>query len=247
LTTVLIRRLVPAVGLVFLLAACGTAATPSPSASSPAATSASLAPSDPPSEPPPTEEPSEEPTTPEVDLEAAAEALEDVDSYKLSFIVEGASDATVDAVIIRDPEPAWHYTTVTGGQTAEIIIIGDQAWLGSGGTFQAVPASTVTGMIQPFDLVLLMGQMNQPGVAEALQDEGQEEKNGVPTTHYIIDENSPGVGAASFPPGASFDLWIADEGYLVALEALGTGSGVDRLSINVTDVNSSDNVVEPPE
>ncbi len=243
MTAMLLRRLTPAILLVFLLAACGAAATPSPSSSTPAATSAAPAsPSDAPSE-----EPSEEPSGTEVDLEAAAQALENVDSYKLSFVVEGASDATVDAVIIRDPEPAWHYTTVTGGQTAEIIIIGDQAWLGTGGEFQNVPASTVSGMIQPFDLVLLMGQMNQPGVAEALQEEGPEEKNGVPTTHYIIDENSPGVGAASFPPGASFDLWIADEGYLVALEALGTGSGVDRLSINVTDVNSSDNVVEAPE
>jgi hypothetical protein len=246
LTATLLRRLTPAILLAFLLAACGTAASPTPSASSPAPTTAS-SPSDAPSEPAETDEPSDEPGSPEVDLEAAAEALEDVDSYKLSFVVEGTSDATVNAVIIRDPEPAWHYTTVTGDQTAEIIIIGEQGWIGTGGTFQAVPASTVTPMIQPFDLVLLMGQMNQPGVAEALQEEGQEEKNGVPTTHYIIDENSPGVGAASFPPGASFDLWIADEGYLVALEARGTGSGVDRLSINVTDVNSSDNVVEAPE
>ena len=243
MTIALSRRLTPVILLIFLLAACGTAATPSPSSSTPAATTG--APASPSDEP--TEEPSEEPSGTGVDIEAAAQALENVDSYKLSFVVEGASDATVDAVIIRDPEPAWHYTTTTGDQTAEIIIIGDQAWLGSAGTFQAVPASTVTGMIQPFDLVLLMGQMNRPGFSEALQEEGQEEKNGVPTTHFLIDENSPGLGTSSFPPGASFDLWIADEGYLVALEALGTGSGVDRLSINVTDVNSSDNVVEAPE
>jgi hypothetical protein len=225
LTSTLLRRFTPLVLLMFLLAACGTAASPSPS--TPAATSAP-------------------PSGPAVDLEAAAEALEELDSYKLSLVVEGSNAATVDAVVIRNPEPARHYTTAASGTTSEIILIGDQAWIGTGGAFQSVPAAAVESSIAAFDIVLLMGQMNQPGVADAMRAEGNEEKNGAPTTHYVIDENSPGVGA-SFPPNGSFDLWIADDGYLVSLEALNMAPGVDRLSINITDINSSDNVVEPPD
>ena len=50
---------------------------------------------------------------------------------------------------------------------------------------------------------------------------------------------SPGV-----PAGASINLWIADEGYLVALESTGMGAG--DLSIQVTGVDDPANKVERP-
>lgn len=249
--TTLLRRALPSalVAVVVLtLAACGAASSPTPSVASPTDEPSSPSASAP-STPAATDaDPgtSDEPSMPEIDLEAAAEALEGIDSYKLSIVTEGAASSTIEAVIVRSPEPAQHFTSTTGGVTTEIIIVGDQAWAGAAGVYSPIPLATVSGMTSAFDPALMIGGIGQPGLASALQAVGEEDRNGVPTTHYRLDENSPGAGLASFPPGAAFDLWIADEGYLVALEATGLAGQLTMLRIDVTDINSPENVVEAP-
>jgi len=244
--TTLLRRALPAVLIAFAVAACGGTASPAPSASSPASSAApSSAASQPPASGPAETGPAA--SAPTIDLEGAAAALEDIDSYKLSITTEGAAPTTVEAVIVREPELAQHITSTAGSVTTEIIIIGDQAWVGTGGIFQSVPIATVGGLANAFDPAVMLGQVTQPGMEQALQPIGDEERNGVQTTHYRIDENSPGSGLMSFPPGGVFDLWVAEEGYMVAMEATGLSDALTSLTLDVTDINNPANVVEAPE
>jgi hypothetical protein len=244
--TTLLRRALPAVLIAFVLAACGATASPTPSASTP---TSSAAPSSAASQPTASGPSDSGPvaSAPAIDLEGAAAALEDIDSYKLTISIEGTTATTVEAVIVREPELAQHITSTAGTVTTEIIVIGDQAWVGTAGIFQSVPVATVGSLASAFDPALMLGQVTQPGMEQALQAVGEEERNGVQTTHYRIDENSPGSGLMSFPPGGVFDLWVAEEGYLVAMEATGLSDAMTSLKMDVTDINSPTNVVEAPE
>lgn len=228
-----------------LIAACGGSSSPSPAATGtpPASAPASATPTA-----KPTEEPTEEPSpSGGIDLGAAAEALEGIDSYKIAMTIEGATDATVSAIVVRDPELAQDITVESAGVEQRIIIIGDDAWMDAGtGSFTEVPASVAGGLSSAFDPVTLLGAFSQPAVAAAMENLGQEERNGVQTTHFRLNEDSPGAALASIPPGASMDVWLAEEGYLVAMEASNLNETTTLVRMDITDVNSPDNVVEAP-
>lgn len=74
---------------------------------------------------------------------------------------------------------------------------------------------------------------------------GTEQKNGISSKHYHIDLSTLVGGFSGVPAGASIDIWIADEGYLVAWESKGSGTGADT-SIQVTGVDDPANKVERP-
>jgi hypothetical protein len=230
-----------------LIAACGGSSSPSPAATGTPPASAAATPTA-----EPTEEPTEEPTAAPtqgggIDLGAAAEALEGIDSYKISMTIEGATDATVSAIIVRDPELAQDITVGSAGVEQRIIIIGEDAWMDAGtGSFTEVPASVAGGLSSAFDPVTLLGAFNQPAVAAAMENLGQEERNGVQTTHFRLNEDSPGAALASIPPGGSMDVWLAEEGYLVAMEASNLNETTTLVRMDITDVNSPENVVEAP-
>ena len=79
---------------------------------------------------------------------------------------------------------------------------------------------------------------------------GPEVKNGVPATHYHADGTTgTGPGGATFPPGASIDLWVSADGRLVAFEANdfpGESRRRRDLRIEVTHQNDPANRVTKP-
>jgi hypothetical protein len=235
------------VTLVLILVACGGAASPSASGASPSAGAASpsATAAAEPSQPEQSEPP---PSVPGLDLDAAAEALAGVDSYRLRISIQGAVSTTVQAVIVRNPEAAQDITIENAQGTQHIVVIGDEAWVDAGnGTFAPVPAQAAAALTNAFDPVLLAGQVNQPGFLSAVQTVGTEDKNGVSTTHYRLDADSPGAQLASLPPGAAMDFWVAEDGYLVSLTATGIDPSLESMSIDVTNINDPANVVERPD
>ena len=76
-------------------------------------------------------------------------------------------------------------------------------------------------MFAAFDPTLMVGMFSGPEWAQSSLDKGAEQKNGVSAHHYLIDSTTAVGGFSGVPAGASINLWIADEGYLVAL-------GIDR-------------------
>jgi hypothetical protein len=176
---------------------------------------------------------------PSFDIGELTKGLANVDSYKVAINV--GSDQSLTGTVVTKPELARDYTLKDG---THIIAIGDKAWLGKGtSTPQAVPDSMATALLGMFDPTLLVGAFSGPAIAAGATNQGTETKNGVQATHYHIDSTT-GAGLAGIPAGASVDLWIADKGYLVALEAKGTSGG--DFSIEVTNVDDPANTVVAP-
>ena len=233
-----------------LLAACDGAASPTPAttgATSPSPTAAAT----------PSEAPTEAPTSaaatdgtgfgPDIDLGAAAAALEGIDSYRISMTTEGAGSVAVEAVVVRSPQAAQQYTITVGPSSQRLILIGEQAWMDPGtGTYAPVPAEVAAGLSSSFDPAVLVGSFNNPMLRMGLESVGRETRNGVETSHYRLDATSPVGQMASLQPGAEMDLWLADEGYLVAFEARGMDPSVPLIRMDVTHINDPTNIVEAP-
>jgi len=213
------------------VAACGSSATPVPSTAASAEPSSGGA--------------SAEPSSggasagPSFDATGAAQALENIDSYKMTI----TSDAgTFEAVVIRQPQPARAITISDGSSVTRIVIIGDQAWLDDGsGSYTEVPSAMVGAFTGLFDPLLLVGAADSWSSGWAVV--GTEEKNGVQARHLHLDSTTLGAGISGFPAGGAVDIWVAEAGYLVAWET--TGLGADS-SIDVSNVNDPANKVEAP-
>ncbi len=180
---------------------------------------------------------------PSFDASAILENLEGIDSYKISMSTDG--EVGYSAVVVTKPELARDITFGTGDDAQRIVVIGDQAWMGSDGGFQTVPGELAGGLLSAFDPILLAGAFATPGAWTGAEDQGTEERNGAQAKHFHIDSGAFSGTFAGMPAGASIDAWIAEEGgYLVALEIVNDdGEGI---VIDVTDINDPANVVEPP-
>jgi hypothetical protein len=176
---------------------------------------------------------------PSFDIGELTKGLANVDSYKVAITI--GNDQSLTGTVVTKPELARDYTLKDG---THIIVIGDKAWLGKGtATPQQVPDAMASGLFAMFDPTLLVGAFSGPAIAAGAANQGTETKNGVQATHYHVDSTT-GAGLSRIPAGASVDLWIAEEGYLVALEAKGMSSG--DFSIQVTDVDDPANKVVAP-
>ena len=264
--------LVLLVGLALLVAACGGTASTGPGDSNGPSADASTEPSEAPSDEPTA---SEEPTG-GFDFSPAAEALNNLDSYKFNVeivtanaqggqgaVVEGTT--TMSGTVINAPSEASSLHLVTkdkdGNVTddTEIVIIGPAVWLRSGGesgTWEAIPAESAPIFIQSMGAFRpeQMFSLYFAPIGTDNERVGDEDKNGVPTTHYRGGEAVGAIlGAIAGVQGSwTSDVWIArDGGYLVASEAGVQGSdanggGSFSLIVNITDIESTDNVIEPP-
>jgi hypothetical protein len=229
-----------------VLAACGGAASPSPAATAPAVPAATEAPSGTAASAP-SIAPGASSGAPGIDLGAAAQALESIDSYRLTMTLEGATATTIQATVVRQPEPAQQLSITSGGSTQNIILIDQQAWLDPGtGTYAPVPAELASGMSQAFDPVLLLGTFSNPLLRVGLEEIGREDRNGVSATHYRLDPDGPAGQAAGLPEGATMDLWLADEGHMVAFEATNIDPATPGIRFDITNVNDPANRVEAP-
>ena len=141
----------------------------------------------------------------------------------------------------------------------DFILIGPDAWIRSGGEGQAwehVPADQATFITAIVD-VFRPEQMFSTYFAPVGGDNtrvGDEDKNGVACTRYRGGESVGAIlGALAGVQGSwTSEVWIArDGGYLVSSiagveAATASGGGSFNIQVDVTDVESPGNTVEPP-
>jgi hypothetical protein len=197
------------------------------------------------------------------DLVDAANALADLDSYRVAVVSTGlvpASTAdgrvTMTSTLVQGDAPAAKFTMVgvdgLDGGRLDAVVIGDEAWLRpGGGRWHKSPGGAADfdaafTALSPIDLASAFESLT--GELVAL---GRETRNGIPTDHYRADSQSPTTVAAGLSEGSA-DLWLAVAGgYLVGLDVAGTWD-VDEtptpvtLKIDVTHVNDRANAITPP-
>ncbi len=177
---------------------------------------------------------------PSFDVSAITKGLDNVDSYRISITVSGVEQ--YKGVVVTKPVLS-RDITISGG--TRIVVIGNDAWVADGSEpLKAVPSQLATTMFAAFDPTLMVGMFSGPEWAQSSLDKGAEQKNGVSAHHFLIDSTTAVGGFSGVPAGASINLWIADEGYLVAWESTGMGGG--DMSIQVTGVDDPANKVERP-
>jgi hypothetical protein len=201
-----------------------------------------------------------------VDLIGAADALADLDSYRVSVISRGlvpssATDGrvTMTSTMIQGDRPAAAFT-MTGVDGLEgladgplhAVVIGDAGWLRSGtagwtkspGGAADFDAAFTT--LSPTELVA-----GFEALGPAFVKVGPATKNGEATTHYRVDAADPVAIEAGLTAGG-VDVWVGnDAGALIGILADGTFD-VDGtvtpvlLQIDVTHIDDPTNKVRPP-
>lgn len=197
------------------------------------------------------------------DLVDAANALADLDSYRVALVSTGlvpASSAdgrvTMTSTLVQGDAPAAKFTMIgvdgLEGGRLDAVVIGDEAWLKpGGGRWQKSPGGAADfdaafTALSPIDLA-----SGFDGLAGDLVVGARETRNGIAATHYHVDADAPGAADAGLSAG-TVDVWLAvTGGYLVALDVGGTWD-VDgtptpvTLRIDVSHVNDRANGVAPP-
>jgi hypothetical protein len=201
------------------------------------------------------------------DLGGAASSLEDLATYQLDIEVagvvpaaSGAGAVTIEALFDREDEAidfsiAGASGLPGGAGELRVILIGDDAWIDPGtGVFLAQPggASTYGQMFQQLSPETLLREVPAEGV-EGAQRVGEEERNGIPSVHYIAEAGSSPDLAEEFGDEAVVHLWVAqDGGHLVGFEMTGTTdvNGTDTevvMSFDISRINDPTIDIQPPQ
>lgn len=176
---------------------------------------------------------------PSFDVTGLVQGLDSLDSYRLTITSNG--EAQYAAIVVTKPVLSKDITI----ENQRIVSIGDEVWMGEGDNLEQSSPQFANAMLSAFDPFMLIGAFGQSGSMAGAEDLGTEEKNGVQAHHYRIDGDTFAGSFASFPPDAAFDMWIAEEGYLVSMAMVGISPGQDMV-FDVTNVNDPANVVERP-
>jgi hypothetical protein len=177
---------------------------------------------------------------PSFDLGQLVDHLAAVDSFRVSITVNGTEQ--YKGIVVNKPVKASDLV-VPGG--TRIVTIGEEVWLGTaGGALQPAPAALAQGLLKNFDIGAMVSAYSGAGWAESSANMGTEQKNGVTATHYHIDGTTIAAGFNSLPAGATLDVWIAEAGHVVAVEANDFPGG--DVSIQVTGVDDPANKIERP-
>ena len=247
------------------IAACGGSVSTTAPSEAPAVSEAPASVAPPAAEAPPSEAaaPAEGP-----DVNAAAAALDDVNKYALDIKVSGlmetasgASEITMSGTIDReagayqfDMSGVAGLEELGGGSAVSFIVIGPDAWISTGdGNYIKAPggAAMFGSLEQALAPGTLLGSV-PTGSLQNLPAVGQEEKNGVATTHYhVTGADAPQV-AEGLGPDSVVDLWIADDGgYIVsmAMDGVVPVNGTDTpvtMSIDISRINDESIAIEEP-
>jgi hypothetical protein len=187
----------------------------------------------------------------------AISALSDLSSYKIKLVMgsKGTTSGlgamgniTMEGIVVLKPAKASDIT-VMGIRMVEIN--GKQYTdIGSGLTESTDSSSSLADSLSP-DKIL--GGMTS--YLSEMKSLGDEQKNGIATTHYQADDKVFADAAAGLAMLGltnakwSWDVWIAKEGgYAVSYVMKGTGSdsATFSISLDISDVNSPTNVVKGP-
>ncbi len=183
---------------------------------------------------------------PSFDLSALTAGIPGATSYRSSFSVGGVEQYR--SVVVTKPELAKEITLLDNGAVGtRIIIIGKNAWMATGadGAFESVPETLASSMLLAFDPTTFINAYRGLDWATSATNLGSEQKNGINARHLRIDSTSAAGAAAQIPAGAAIDIWIADQGYVVAWETTGFASGED-VAIEISGVDDPANVIKPP-
>jgi len=197
------------------------------------------------------------------DILDAANALADLDSYRVTVRARGLVPATtvggtvaMTSTLIQTEHPAAKFT-MTGvagfdGGRLDAIVIGANAWLRSnGGPWKKSPggAADFDAAFTTLSPIELAGTFE--GLSAGLVEVAIERRNGNRTVHSRVDAADPSAVAAGLTTGTA-DLWVsASKGNLVGLIVDGTWDldGAPTpvyLRIEVSRVNASTNEVSRP-
>ena len=191
-------------------------------------------------------------------------ALAGLSSYKMNFSMasSGAKGAfaalgniTSAGIIVVKPDPASDIKITIGGGASSFHVIkqGGKTWSDATGSMVLQTDSSSTGIVDSLSPQKILGSLSS--LTAKMKTVGDEQKNGVATTHLQAD-------AATFTDAASmlalfgltnatwsWDIWVAkDGGYAVSYIMKGTGdAGASvAISLDLSDVNSPSNVVTAP-
>jgi hypothetical protein len=178
--------------------------------------------------------------------------LDSLTGYQIALSMEQAAGKTdINVTSVRKPVDASRYDISTpDGKKIVIVKIGNDGWVSQDGTtFVKTPAAALGGLLDAFTPEALLGGFEKQSAFKALTAVGTETKNGVQATHYHIDQNTPlpPDAAGTIPPGATADIWVSEDGFLVGLEAQGFGSDLTSMSVEVTHINDPALKVDAPE
>lgn len=206
------------------------------------------------------------------DFGPAANALDNLDSYKFDVEITSSSNSTLGSegttsftgVVINKGTKAQQLDEVVkdanGNVTSELhfLIIGDSGWTKqtADGAYVALPAGAATGMMagltafQPQKLFATAFGTLGSDYAQV----GTESKNGVNSNHYHGNENIGTFFTALSGTSGTWtsDVWLAvDGGYLVssnvsAQAATATSAGSFSIDVEITNVNDPANALTPP-
>ncbi len=135
-----------------------------------------------------------------------------------------------------------------------VVEVNGETWVDIGtGTLVKSTDPSSSSMVDSFAPDKLLGSTS--GYISDMKVVGDEQKNGVATTHYQADQTTLAAASAGLAffgltnPQWSWDVWIAkDGGYVVSYALKGTGDGGASMtmSLDITDVNSPSNVIQTP-
>lgn len=263
-----ISSLAGVAALALLVAACGGSSSAAPSTGATAAPPTSEATMPAETSPAATEAATAAPTTEGTvpDITTGTAALANLESYRMTITMamKGLQESlfsafgdglTLDATIVTTPVKAADLTMSMGtaGQTMDIgyRLIGDKAWINLGGdSWMETSAEDAGSTVDSFAPdQMLRGFSNLSGMSAV----GDEEKNGVATTHYTAS-GSELAGALNDQIGLvdgtwTVDYWVAkDGGYPVAyvVEGKGANDASFSMSLAISDINSPSNTIETP-
>ena len=197
------------------------------------------------------------------DFADAANALADLDSYRVDVTTTGLVPAfapggtvTMTSTLIQGDHSAASFVMsgVDGFALGRLegVVIDDEAWLKEGDAgWRKSPGGAADfdaayNAVSPIDLAA-----GFDGLSPSLKVIGAEKHNGVATQHTRVVATDDGAATAGLSAGSA-DLWIAvNGGELVGLDLAGTWNvdGTDTpvtLRIEVTRIDSRSNVVKPP-
>ena len=242
------------------LAACGSSATPAPSVAGGPAGASNASPVAASRVPGSSVAASSRAQTGASVFGPAADNLDKLASYKFSVLIETTSNGktsitTMAGTVINSPTKSYALD-MSGTTPTSVIMIGSDAWMKVGTGYQQVTAAMAESFIasmsafRPEKLFALAFGVN----GDKFSRVADEDRNGVPSTHYKGDQSLNSLYSGLFGVTASFssDVWIARTGgFVVASEirttgASATASGSYSSTVNITDVNSGANKVERP-
>jgi len=202
----------------------------------------------------------------------AANALDNLDSYKFDVEISSSSTSTFGSegttsftgTVVNKPTKGQQLDSVDkddqGNVTSEFhfLIIGDQAWTKdtAAGQYTEVPSALASGMLA--GLVAFQPQKLFGTAFGTLGSDyhlaGTEQKNGVNAQHYTGDESIGTFFSALAGVSGTWqsDVWLAaDGGYLVASKvavegATATSAGNFSIDVEITNINDPGNALQAP-